>query len=87
MGNCVRRETGYEIETEKTTTINPDEIIKKINERKRFWKNRREKQIYYKSVNDKKEIILNDINRSNDEESFSRENTNKSNHLSNNLFN
>ena len=78
MGNCVRRETGYEIETEKNTSINPDEIIKRINERKRFWKNRKEKQEYYKSVNVKKEHIISEINRSDEENSYSREITDRS---------
>jgi glutaredoxin-related protein len=69
MGNCVKRETGYEFENEQNTTINPVEIMNKINTMKRFWKIRQEKQDYYKSVNVKKDKIMNDINKSNEEDS------------------
>jgi hypothetical protein len=64
MGNCVKRETGLEMEDTTDTNVDVEELKKKIIKMKNCWKNRLERQLTFLELEEKKENILESINNS-----------------------
>jgi hypothetical protein len=64
MGNCVKRETGLEMEDTTDTLVDVEEIRKKIKVMKNCWKGRVEKQIKFQHESEQKGNIIQAINNS-----------------------
>ena len=71
MGNCVKRETGLDIEdTSKQEELNTQEMINKVLTMKKDWKNRAERNEMQRSAIINRNNIMNEIDLSDMDESI-----------------